>query len=407
MFRFQQNHQNQWVQDLTSWGYGSNYTEQPESTLEATTSVIHPDNNMLQFQATNQPNLITNMNARLCDEELWQKFSDVGTEMVLTKKGRRIFPGYRVKFSGLDPNALYNVILDIVQTDSNRYRFQSGQWIVGGKGEIPHIQNHYVHPISEVTGQKLMEEIVSFHKVKLTNTTANRSQDTIVLHSMHRYQIRVHLSRSNNQHNIQTFEFPQTTFITVTAYQNSELSQLKIKNNPYAKGFRADGKRKNKRTCSNEDEYFHNVLETKKVCKWDQQQELERSYNIHDNSSSALDNTDFCFRSQEHCPLNIYKNNTPTHQPLQMYFNSPNSIASQDSDHQTFYSGDYATINETQSPQSLERVDHTETLWKDNLLNELCNDNIVYYDDPGYVSASPAEFLDNDDVSKFLFGIES
>nr|XP_039256039.1 T-box-containing protein 2-like isoform X2 [Styela clava] len=248
------------------------------------------------------------MNARLCDEELWQKFSDVGTEMVLTKKGRRIFPGYRVKFSGLDPNALYNVILDIVQIDSNRYRFQ------------------------------------------------------IVLHSMHRYQIRVHLSRSDNQHNIQTFEFPQTTFITVTAYQNSELSQLKIKNNPYAKGFRADGKRKNKRTCSNEDEYFHNVLETKKVCKWDQQQELERSYNIHDNSSFALNNTDFCFRSQEHCPLNIYKNNTPTHQPLQMYFNSPNSIASQDSDHQTFT----LAIMQQLTKHNLHKV------WKESTTPRLC-----------------------------------
>ncbi|XP_077970809.1 T-box-containing protein 2-like [Styela clava] len=83
-----------------------------ESTLEDTDSRNHPNNNMLQFQATNPPNLITNIKARLCDEELWQKFSDVGTEMVLTKKGRRIFPGYRVKFSGLDPNALYNVMLD-------------------------------------------------------------------------------------------------------------------------------------------------------------------------------------------------------------------------------------------------------------------------------------------------------
>nr|XP_039251095.1 T-box transcription factor TBX5-like [Styela clava] len=216
---------------------------------------------MLQFQA-NPPNLITNIDARLCDEELWQKFSDVGTEMVLTRK---------------EDCSPFNASV------SN-----------------------------------------SCSPLKIRQST-----------------------------NIQTFEFPQTTFITVTAYQNSELSQLKIKNNPYAKGFRADGKRKNKRTCSNEDEYFHNVLETKKVCKW-------------------INNKNW-----------------------------------NDYDPQTLYSGDSATINETQSPQSLERVDHTETLWKDNLLDELCNDNIVYYDDPGYVSASPAEFLDNDDVSKFLFGIES
>lgn len=32
--------------------------------------------------------------------------------------------------------------------------------------------------------------------------------------------------------------FPETTFIAVTAYQNEEVTQLKITNNPFAKAFR-------------------------------------------------------------------------------------------------------------------------------------------------------------------------
>ena len=33
-------------------------------------------------------------------------------------------------------------------------------------------------------------------------------------------------------------DFPETTFVAVTAYQNEEVTQLKITNNPFAKAFR-------------------------------------------------------------------------------------------------------------------------------------------------------------------------
>lgn len=35
-----------------------------------------------------------------------------------------------------------------------------------------------------------------------------------------------------------TFVFPETAFIAVTAYQNERITQLKINNNPFARGFR-------------------------------------------------------------------------------------------------------------------------------------------------------------------------
>ncbi|CAL4137433.1 unnamed protein product, partial [Meganyctiphanes norvegica] len=38
--------------------------------------------------------------------------------------------------------------------------------------------------------------------------------------------------------------FPQTTFITVTAYQNQQITRLKIDSNPFAKGFRDSNKNK-------------------------------------------------------------------------------------------------------------------------------------------------------------------
>lgn len=61
---------------------------------------------------------------------------------------------------------------------------------------------------------------------------------------MHRYIPRLHIQEVNNakttdtNKNIQTFTFLETEFIAVTAYQNTDITQLKIDNNPFAKGFR-------------------------------------------------------------------------------------------------------------------------------------------------------------------------
>ncbi|KAK2111771.1 T-box transcription factor tbx21 [Saguinus oedipus] len=68
----------------------------------------------------------------------------------------------------------------------------------------------------------------------------------IVLQSLHKYQPRLHIVEVNdgepeaacNVSNTHIFTFQETQFIAVTAYQNAEITQLKIDNNPFAKGFR-------------------------------------------------------------------------------------------------------------------------------------------------------------------------
>uniref|UniRef100_H2ZQH1 T-box domain-containing protein n=1 Tax=Ciona savignyi TaxID=51511 RepID=H2ZQH1_CIOSA len=177
---------------------------------------------------------------------LWDSFSAAQTEMIITKTGRRMFPGYRVKMSGMDPNAQYCVLMDISSVDENRYKFQHGEWVIAGRGE-PHIpQRFYLHPNSPCTGQQWMKDIVSFHKVKLTNSCGNCGDGKFLVHSMHRYQPRVHIVRTDDVNTLHlqpmsTFAFPQTFFTTVTAYQNGKIAKLKISNNPYARGFREDG----------------------------------------------------------------------------------------------------------------------------------------------------------------------
>ena len=76
-----------------------------------------------------------NVKIKLEDANMWEQFDSVGTEMIVTKTGRRMFPALRVSVSGLNANLKYNLIVDIVPLDDNRYKYQSGKWIVNGKAE--------------------------------------------------------------------------------------------------------------------------------------------------------------------------------------------------------------------------------------------------------------------------------
>lgn len=60
-----------------------------------------------------------------------------------------------------------------------------------------------------------------------------------MLNSLHKYEPRVHIIRHNSPDTpyFMTYEFPETQFIAVTAYQNEEVTSLKIKYNPFAKAF--------------------------------------------------------------------------------------------------------------------------------------------------------------------------
>uniref|UniRef100_A0A3Q4AD07 T-box domain-containing protein n=1 Tax=Mola mola TaxID=94237 RepID=A0A3Q4AD07_MOLML len=189
--------------------------------------------NAAKKPATSTPKDIVRM--ELENVSLWKQFSSVGTEMIITKKGRRMFPGLRLKLSGLNPSLRYILLLDIIPADNSRYRFQGGTWLP---------DRVFIHPDSPATGAHWQSRTISFHYAKLTNNTLD-TQGHIILHSLHRYQPRVHVIEARDvlrwggeQH---SFVFPETQFITVTAYQNNKITELKINSNPFAKGFREDG----------------------------------------------------------------------------------------------------------------------------------------------------------------------
>ncbi|KAM8783904.1 MAX gene-associated protein isoform 4-T7 [Rhynchonycteris naso] len=184
----------------------------------------------------------------LDNNSMWNEFYHRSTEMVLTKQGRRMFPYCRYWITGLDSNMKYILVMDISPVDNHRYKWNGRWWEPSGKAE-PHVLGRvFIHPESPSTGHYWMHQPVSFYKLKLTNNTLDQ-EGHIILHSMHRYLPRLHLVPAEkateviqlNGPGVHTFTFPQTEFFAVTAYQNIQITQLKIDYNPFAKGFRDDG----------------------------------------------------------------------------------------------------------------------------------------------------------------------
>ncbi|KAM8946371.1 T-box transcription factor T-like isoform 2-T2 [Pelodytes ibericus] len=170
------------------------------------------------------------------DTELWMRFKELTNEMIVTKNGRRMFPVLKVNISGLDPNAMYTVLLDFVTADHHRWKYVNGEWMPGGKPEPQAPSCVYIHPDSPNFGAHWMKEPVSFSKVKLTNKMNGGGQ--IMLNSLHKYEPRIHIVKvGGTQRVITSHSFPETQFIAVTAYQNEEITALKIKHNPFAKAF--------------------------------------------------------------------------------------------------------------------------------------------------------------------------
>ncbi|KAL7888261.1 hypothetical protein AOLI_G00032350 [Acnodon oligacanthus] len=190
----------------------------------------------------------SNIIATLENESVWSRFHCLGTEMILTKQGRRMFPCCRFRLSGLDPERKYALVMDIMPLDDFTHKWNGKTWERAAVGE-PHVLARVcVHPESPAFGHQWMESPVSFYKVKLTSISTDQD-GCVFLHPMHHYQPRLHVvpvdpdskeSATLDSPNVQTFTFPKTEFYAVTSYQNPHITQLKIDCNPFAMAFRKD-----------------------------------------------------------------------------------------------------------------------------------------------------------------------
>ncbi|NXO00819.1 TBX5 factor, partial [Rhinopomastus cyanomelas] len=170
----------------------------------------------------------------LHERELWLKFHEVGTEMIITKAGRRMFPSYKVKVTGLNPKTKYILLMDIVPADDHRYKFADNKWSVTGKAEPAMPGRLYVHPDSPATGAHWMRQLVSFQKLKLTNNHL----DPFGHVSTEMGEEHDNCARGVSVVGMECPTAWSPPLLPAVQSGGDSITQLKIENNPFAKGFR-------------------------------------------------------------------------------------------------------------------------------------------------------------------------
>lgn len=193
------------------------------------------------------------MTVLLGNKDLWEKFREHQTEMIITKEGRRMHPVISLKFQDLNPRKMYAVMIDFVCADDYRYCFDltSNRWAPWRQPrshEDVTGPRMYLHPETPRAGDILMRSVLTFKRLKLTNSyqTATKTIQVLLLNTMRRYFPRIHLIESVDGTNFdyqmrKEFCFPETEFIAVSSYRNKQITKLKIDSNPFASAYRSEG----------------------------------------------------------------------------------------------------------------------------------------------------------------------
>ncbi|NWW89452.1 TBX5 factor, partial [Rhynochetos jubatus] len=163
----------------------------------------------------------------------------------------RMFPSYKVKVTGLNPKTKYILLMDIVPADDHRYKFADNKWSVTGKAEPAMPGRLYVHPDSPATGAHWMRQLVSFQKLKLTNnhldpfghvSTGGSKRaaggSTRAHGPLPRRVPHPRLTSPTTAAPPRPWQSMPWTCDEPVAFPPFQITQLKIENNPFAKGFR-------------------------------------------------------------------------------------------------------------------------------------------------------------------------
>lgn len=121
--------------------------------------------------------------------------------MIINRTGRRIFPYVKFTLKGLDPAGLYDIMFDIIPADTNYFKFVDNKWFS--------------------------------------------------LRTLQKYLVKISLIKHKTDiFSVLEIPIPVPTFEAVTAYNNRQVTELKIKSNPYSKAFRYPKSRMKKPSVS-------------------------------------------------------------------------------------------------------------------------------------------------------------
>lgn len=143
----------------------------------------------------------------------------------------------------MEDQSLYTIQLEFRVSDSYKYRFINGEWKASPRTErVQPKPIIYEHSDSPNFGQHWSKDSIAFSKLKLTNNENSKSADAVYLKSLMKYDPILHIYR-HDKNNVDDKQlvcsqfFQELQFIAVTAYQNENITSLKIKFNPFAKAF--------------------------------------------------------------------------------------------------------------------------------------------------------------------------
>ncbi|MCP9258782.1 BMA-TBX-43 [Dirofilaria immitis] len=185
--------------------------------------------------------------------KLWEEFHRNNNEMILTSKGRCIYPRIGYSVDGLESKTMYLICLKICRCDRARYKYTAGEWHMTAVGD-PEGEAKYIYPDNGSTqlGQYWMNNGIRFGKLKITNSTKDCSSN-VLLTSMHKYRPILYIYKvyttpalcldgstilTNQYQFVKSFTDQIMEFIAVTAYQNQRIIEMKKIHNSYARGQR-------------------------------------------------------------------------------------------------------------------------------------------------------------------------
>ncbi|XP_060065168.1 T-box protein VegT-like [Ylistrum balloti] len=183
----------------------------------------------------NEDSYDNNINVKLYNEPLWRIFRREGTEMIINRSGRLMYPRVEVTVEGLNTGSMYSVEMVVIAVDDKRYKYKDNMWSAIGKSDVRHPITPYKHPSSPAMGSHWMKDILSFGHVKLSN---HGGPGKICLQSMHKYMVQIDVIHHDTMDQSYHFTLPGTEFIALTAYLNEKITDLKISHNPFARAFK-------------------------------------------------------------------------------------------------------------------------------------------------------------------------
>ncbi|CAL2036134.1 unnamed protein product [Caenorhabditis brenneri] len=168
--------------------------------------------------------------------DIWKNCHDLGNEMIVTTKIRRVFPTLEFQISGLEPIKTYKLSMHMERADNKKYRFDNStlSYTSCNSPEPMKPPKLVFHPQGPQTGAEWMAGSVNFDNIRITCTkqVEQESELFIYLHSGHRYQPVLVIYEEDKPIHVSKIDY--MVFIVTTLYHKDGIRTYKRSINKFS-----------------------------------------------------------------------------------------------------------------------------------------------------------------------------